>query len=424
MKIPFILEEIKDQYLSDNRPWIIGFSGGKDSSMLLQLVWTALRELPAEKRTKRVHVVCNDTLVENPKIVEWIDHSLANIDQQAIRENLPFTVAKTTPALEDTFWVNLAGKGYPSPNSLFRWCTERLKIKPTTRYIQKQIEQTGEVVILLGTRADESSNRKRSMERYQIDNQRLKRHVDLHLAYVFTPIKHITTNELWQYLLQVPSPWNGHNRDLVTLYKNGTGGDCPLVIDTSTPSCGQSRFGCWVCTVVNKDKSMEALIDNGEEWMIPMSELRDWLWENRDNPEYRSTTRRDGRDGTGPFTSQARQLILRMLLEAQKATGQPLLSGEELKAIQVIWNMDGFNASAYDIYNQIFDTNLDSDMHDRHKIKAAQEAKLQDAAQKHGANFDNLQALLKTIRDKNVLNKRVGVQQTIKLMFEKQLSNA
>lgn len=419
MKIPFIVEEIKDQYLADDRPWIVGFSGGKDSSMLLQLVWTALREIPENKRTKTVHVVCNDTLVENPKIVEWIDLSLENIEKQAGREKLPITVAKTTPILEDTFWVNLVGKGYPSPNTSFRWCTERLKIKPTTRYIQKQIENSGEVIILLGNRMDESANRKKSMERYQIDNQRLKRHVDLHLAYVFTPLKNITTNELWQYLLQVPSPWNGHNRDLVTLYKNGSGGDCPLVIDTSTPSCGQSRFGCWVCTVVNKDKSMEAMIDNGEEWMIPMSELRDWLVGNRDNQEYRMTTRRNGSDGKGPFTIQTRQLILRMLLEAQKETGQQLLTGEELKAIQVIWNMDGYNASAYDIYSRIFGTNLDSDMHDRHKIKAEQESKLKESAEKHGANFEKLQVLLKTIKDKNVLNKRVGIQQTIKQMFEK-----
>lgn len=164
---------------------------------------------------------------------------------------------------------------------------------------------------------------------------------------------------------------------------------------------------------------MEAMIDNGEEWMIPMSELRDWLVGNRDNQEYRMTTRRNGSDGKGPFTIQTRQLILRMLLEAQNATGQQLLTGEELKAIQVIWNMDGYNASAYDIYSQIFGTNLDSDMHDRHKIKAEQESKLKESAEKHGADFEKLQVLLKTIKDKNVLNKRVGIQQTIKQMFEK-----
>jgi DNA sulfur modification protein DndC len=419
MKIQFLLDEIKDQYLIDERPWIIGFSGGKDSSMVLQLVWYALRQIPKEKLTKSIHVICNDTLVENPKIVEWIDKSLENIKNQAKKEDLPFIVAKTTPLLEDTFWVNLIGKGYPSPNSTFRWCTERLKIKPTSRYIMQQIKQSGEVIILLGTRTDESSNRKRSMEKFQIDNQRLKRHVDLHLAYVYTPVKNVTTNEVWQYLMQVPSPWNGTNRDLVTLYKNGSGGDCPLVIDTSTPSCGQSRFGCWVCTVVSKDRSMEAMIDNGEDWMEPMLELRDWLVENRDVDEYRMEKRRNGQVGRGPYTIQARAHILGMLLAAQKTTGQELMNNQELKAIQVIWNMDGFGHSVYDVYNKIYGIKLDLGRGIQKDIlKQKQTTLLKKIAEEQGADFDKIQTLLKVVSDKNILSKRVNIQKTIKNLFE------
>jgi DNA sulfur modification protein DndC len=418
LKIQFILDEIKDQYLIDERPWIIGFSGGKDSSMVLQLVWYALRQIPKEKRTKQIHVICNDTLVENPKIVEWIDKSLENIIVQSQKEDLPFVVAKTTPLLEDTFWVNLIGKGYPSPNSTFRWCTERLKIKPTSRYIIQQIKQSGEVVILLGTRTDESSNRKKSMEKFQIDNQRLKRHVDLHLAYVYTPVKNITTNEVWQYLMQVPSPWNGTNRDLVTLYKNGSGGDCPLVIDTSTPSCGQSRFGCWVCTVVNKDRSMEAMIENGEDWMEPMLELRDWLVENRDIEEYRMEKRRNGQLGKGPYTIEARSKILSMLLDAQKSTGQELLNNQELKAIQVIWNMDGFGHSVYDVYNKIYDIKLNLDMSNKDEIKQKQAESLKEISEQHGAEFDKIQTLLSVVADKNALSKRTSIQKTIKELFD------
>lgn len=420
LKIKFIIEEIKDQYLADDRPWIIGFSGGKDSSALLQLVWTALKELPLEQRKKEIHVICNDTLVENPKIVEWIDISLENIKTKAINDNLPFIVAKTTPILEDSFWVNLAGKGYPSPNNTFRWCTERLKIKPTSQYIKKQIEANGEVIILLGTREDESSNRKKSMAKFQIDNQRLKRHVDLNLAYVFTPIKDITTNELWQYLLQVPSPWNGTNRDLITLYKNGTGGDCPLVIDTTTPSCGQSRFGCWVCTVVKKDRSMEAMIDNGEEWMLPMLELRDWLVENRDNEEFRMDRRRNGVPGKGPFTIEARSFILENLLKIQKETTTQLITTQELKAIQVIWNMDGFNQSVSEIYNKVYETNFDYTMNDKDKIKMEQSEMLKEISEKNNADFAKLQTLLSVVTDKKILSKRTNIQTTIKNLFEYQ----
>ncbi len=348
--ISFIKDEIKDQYIQDERPWIIGFSGGKDSTAVLQLVWYALREIPIEQRTKEIHVVCNDTLVENPKVMECIDKNLNQIDIQAKAERLPIIVAKTVPELEDSFWVNLIGKGYPTSNNTFRWCTQRLKINPTSKYIKEQVAQKGEVIILLGTREDESAARKKSIQKFQISNNRLRRHMELNLAYIYTPINHLSTNELWQYLFQAPSPWNGSNRDLVTLYKNGTGEDCPLVIDTTTASYGQSRFGCWICTVVKKDRSLEAMIDNGEEQYLPLLELRDWLYENRDKDEFRMMRLRNNKEGKGPYNSETRALVLRMLLHAQKNVGEKLISSQELKAIQVIWQMDGFRLNAYESY--------------------------------------------------------------------------
>jgi DNA sulfur modification protein DndC len=206
---------------------------------------------------------------------------------------------KTSPKLEDTFWVNLIGRGYPAPTSTFRWCTERLKINPTTRYIVDTLSEEGEAIILLGTRSDESSNGARSIKKHQRGTSRLRKHL-LPNTFVYAPIKVVAIEELWQYLLQVPPPWGDSNRKLITLYNNATGGDCPLVLDTSTPSCGQSRFGCWVCTVVKRDKSMDALIDNGEDWMEPLQDIRDILIEYR-KPEYRETHRRNKMEGPGPL---------------------------------------------------------------------------------------------------------------------------
>jgi DNA sulfur modification protein DndC len=413
INIKYIKEEIKDQYLKDNRPWIIGFSGGKDSTAVLQLVWYALRELPKEKLQKEVHVVCNDTLVENPRIVEWIDRNLSSIENKARIEGLPIIVAKTTPELDDSFWINLIGKGYPAPNSSFRWCTERLKINPTTKYIKDQVAKKGEVIILLGTRSDESSNRKKTVAKFQISTNRLRRHVELNLAYIFAPIKDVTTNELWQYLLQVPSPWNGTNRDLVTLYKNGSGGDCPLVIDTSTPSCGQSRFGCWVCTVVKRDKSMEALIDNGEEHLEPLLELRDWLVDNRNKDKYRQMRLRNGGKGKGPYNIQTRQYILKRLLEAQKISGEQLLTSQELKGIQVIWQMDGFDANAYQIYYEVYDEKKIYSMTPKDKLKQKQKEELADLCLKNKVNPDKMLNLVKNEKDKRLLRKRNNIQKII-----------
>lgn len=276
LNISHLENEIIDQYLYDDhptRPWIIGFSGGKDSTMLLQVVWNALKKIEPALLTRRIYVVCNDTLVENPRIVKFINSTLKKIQKAANLNNIPLEVHQTMPVLDDTFWVKLIGLGYPAPNKFYRWCTERLKIDPTTRFIKETTSMNEEAIILLGTRSAESSNRAASIKRHEVRGQRLRKHL-LPNVYVYAPIKDIGTNELWQYLNQVPPPWGGTHKELVTLYRNANAGDCPLVIDDTTPSCGNSRFGCWTCTVVNKDKSMEGLIDNGEEWMQPLADTR------------------------------------------------------------------------------------------------------------------------------------------------------
>ncbi len=369
LDIRHLEREIIDQYLYDEnpRPWIIGFSGGKDSTMLLQVVWRALKKVDSILLTRRIFVVCNDTLVENPRMVKFIKGTLNKIQIAAKDQEIPLTVHETMPRMEDSFWVRLIGLGYPAPNRFVRWCTERLKINPTTRFITEKINEAGEAIILLGTRSAESSNRARSIKRHEIKGQRLRKH-QLPNAYVYAPIKDVTTNELWQYLNQVPAPWGGNHKELVTLYRNANAGDCPLVIDDTTPSCGNSRFGCWTCTVVNKDKSMEGLIDSGEEWMLPLSEIRDFLVETRENPEkYRDPRRRNGelKEGVwGPYLFETRAEILRRILWAQKhiqeTEGVELITQQELVLIQYHWFRDCFfDTKVSDIYNLVFKNKID-----------------------------------------------------------------
>ncbi len=86
-----------DQYTyaeKSDRPWIIGFSGGKDSTVLLSLVWIDLKrireEFEAPFQLKRpVYVVCNDMMVENPIISAYVDDVLAIIDKEARGQGLP-----------------------------------------------------------------------------------------------------------------------------------------------------------------------------------------------------------------------------------------------------------------------------------------------------------------------------------------------
>lgn len=419
LNLQHLENEIIDQYLYDehpSRPWIIGFSGGKDSTMLLQIVWNALKRIEPILLTRQIYVVCNDTMVENPKIVKFIDKTLKKIQKEANLNGMPIIVHQTTPTIENTFWVKLIGLGYPAPNKFYRWCTERLKIDPTTRFIKETASINEEAIILLGTRSDESSNRAASIKKHEIKGQRLRKHM-LPNVYVYAPIKDVTTNELWQYLNQVPPPWGGTHKELVTLYRNANSGDCPLVIDETTPSCGNSRFGCWTCTVVNKDKSMEGLIDNGEDWMQPLADIRNFLIETRDNPEiYRQKERRNGtihEKYWGPYTFNTRVEILKRILKAQKAIqateGVELITHQEMVLIQYYWFRDCFfDTKVSQIYNRIFKTHINMG---KQEDKVKQEIEiLKKTCKEEPRDIKLIQDLLTLQKTKILLLRKRGLQ--------------
>ncbi len=429
-KIRHITKEVQEQYLIDTTPWIIGYSGGKDSTALLQIVMYALAKLPPEKLTKPVHVLTNDTLVENPAIVEYVDQQLSAIEKSGksrLFRHKPglFQVAKVVPKIEDRFWINLIGKGYPSPNRWFRWCTDRMKISPTNDYILQQVSRHGKAIILLGARKAESANRAKSMEKYdlqQITGSKYRKHT-LPNAWVYAPITELETKEIWMYLQQVPSFWGGDNKKLVTLYRNASddGTECPLVIDTSTPSCGNSRFGCWVCTVVSRDKSMENLIDNGEEWMEPLLEFRNILADYRDQAEKRMAKSRTYQHQMGPFIFSVRAELLERLLEIENLTGLELITRPELAAIQVQWNYDGnFEYSVPDIYFKIKNKRI---MLDNKQILEKEEEEfnlLKDVSEPNGVNPNHIKELMLVESEHlTFLNRRPNIIVELRRKIEK-----
>jgi DNA sulfur modification protein DndC len=343
--------EVRAEYLVDEpRPWIVGFSGGKDSTLLLQIVMEMLLELPPSQRRRPVHVLTNDTLVESPVLIRFIDTLLAKLATAVESLDLPITVAKTTPAVDQTFWVNLIGRGYPSPIRTFRWCTDRMKIQPTSNYIKSRVAESGEVILLLGVRRSESAVRAASAAKYTTEG-RLNPHNDLHGCMCFRPILEFTTEEVWELLLQRPPPWGGQHRDLVTLYRNAQGGECPLVTEKSqAPSCGSSssRLGCWTCTVVEKDRSAQGFVDAGFEDVEALMEFRDWLKSIRNDTTRRMAHRRNGlvtymhdnQPVPGPWTLSTRAEILDRLLALQTEVDMQLISPGEVEEIRRIWSQD------------------------------------------------------------------------------------
>ncbi|MBA7499605.1 hypothetical protein ES704_02350 [subsurface metagenome] len=426
--------DILDQYVNDksSRPWVVAFSGGKDSTTLLQLVWNSVKKLPPSSRHRHIFVVCNNTLVENPKILRYVENQLELIQIAASRQSMPITVTHTTPSLQDTFWVNLIGKGYPAPNSIFRWCTDRLKIRPTTRYIQERISLYGEVIILLGTREEESSTRARSMKRYEIKGRRLRKHT-LPNAYVFAPIKELSTQQIWWYLAENESPWHSNNIDLVHIYRNASdNNDCPLITDISTPACGRSRFGCWVCTVVRSDKTMQNLIETGEDWMTPLLELRNWLAKtiDRDDPnyepeKYRMPVRRNFREGLGPYWPRWRKYILERLLRAEANVRKErpelnLITRQELVTIQLIWHRD--HIYEYDV-SQVLNEAYGKDMEfeDIGENVRTEKLLLKKACKPYESDYQLINNLLMAQKNRILLVNRRGLQKDIENILDEYL---
>ena len=399
-----IYSEIQRVYLGDNRPWILGFSGGKDSTCMVQLVWNALSQLPTDRLHKKLYVISSDTLVESPKVVQQITAMLGMMEDASKKSRLPISTNLVRPLVQDSFWVCLLGRGFPAPSKMFRWCTDRLKIRNADRFIQDKVSKYGEAIVILGTRKDESGSRKQLMNLYAIEGSLLSRHSKYPQAYVYTPLRDFTAKDVWSYLLQNKNPWGANNRDLLAMYQNANSAECPLVVDTSTPSCGNSRFGCWTCTVVSDDVSLRNTIENGEEWMEPLLTLRNELKRTQDpdvRNSVRSFKRRTGQmklisDGKkkafdekiqkslsendandtspqdaesapssvlvpGPYTMEFCKEFLTKLLKAQKKVRLEgpdphieLITEPELHEIQRIWRMErgDWKNSAYQICEQ------------------------------------------------------------------------
>lgn len=431
-KVATLAAEIRELYLSDSVPWVLGYSGGKDSTATLQLVWYALAGLSPEQRTKPVHVISTDTLVENPIVAAWVASSLDEMRKAAVADNMPFRPERLTPAVTNTFWVNLIGKGYPAPRPKFRWCTERLKIKPSNAFITDVVKDRGEVILVLGIRKQESAARARAMdhhERLRV-RERLSPNANLPNSLIYSPVEDWSNDDIWTYLMQVANPWGYRNRDLLTLYQGASAdGECPLVVDASTPSCGDSRFGCWVCTLVEQDKSMAAMIQNDQdkEWMLPMLELRNEL-DVKDDRHMRDFRRMNGsvqifhgRAIPGPYTQEWRAHWLRRVLQVQSWVREhgpkemhqiTLISPAELDEIRRIWVVDKHEIE--DLLPAIFEESTGAPfsgerIDDGSCFSAQDLALLKEACGDDRVRYETLRELLEVERKHRVATRRSGL---------------
>lgn len=227
----------------------------------------------------------------------------------------------------------MIGKGYPVPSPWFRWCQEKLKIKP----VKKVLEGFSEGIVLVGVRTQESKARQKSLSR-RLNGMELEKNS----LRVFAPIFDFTEEDIWEFLTQSPTPWGEDYSRVISLYKTARG-ECPLIPEKNKfhNGCGM-RFGCWVCTVVKEDKTLKNQAQESEV-LKKLYEFRQWLLEFSFDSQNRLSFRRNGKpakNSKGMLSFQAREEILKRLQELEKQTKMQILRPEEIKEIKRIWEED------------------------------------------------------------------------------------
>jgi DNA sulfur modification protein DndC len=343
-------------------PWVVGLSGGKDSTALTMHLLETMEQLPPPIRNqKRVFITCVNTLVEAPPVIDHVHKFIERLQLYIEDRGLPVEVVELVPTADQTFWSNLIGRGYPTPYREFRWCTDRMKIQPAKAFIEERVEIFGDppvVHFLLGTRFDESTARKGTMDAHTRMDSDLHAHGTIPSASTIRPIENWSTQDVWKYLLKLdwangmPNPFADINQDLSMLYNDAAGGECPVIHDSSQQTCAGSRFGCWTCTVVSEDKSLTQMIASDKDKydvvkLAKLAEFRDKLLAERNIDENRvhgrnrrgvTLVKRDGSVGMGSYTMGYRQKLLTSLTNLQEEVEMELISENEINIIKQIWN--------------------------------------------------------------------------------------
>jgi len=337
------IDLLKNEYKKDNNPWFIGYSGGKDSSALLKLVFNALLEI--DFYHKSVLIVYCDTGVENPIVTEYVYKVIENLKKESTEYKLPLKFEIAIPNINDRYFVKVIGRGYPPPTNIFRWCTDNLRIKP----INAIIDKNKNAKILLGIRGGESEQRDRTISKHLTASDYYLKQGTSQTKLIFSPIIKHGLEDVWNTLRYCELPKSIDFKKIREIYQDAES-ECPVYREAKGKPCGSNRFGCWTCTVVRKDKSITSLIDNGYQELEKLLVFRNWLAIFRDNPNYRCDIRRNGQKRLGPITLEGRQIILKKLLKLQSESDFTLIEDFELKRIYELWNLDKNNENYIEKY--------------------------------------------------------------------------
>ena len=385
------INDIKTQYLSKadaGRPWAVAWSAGKDSTTTLSLFIKALEDMTEEERKSRhTYVVMSDTKVENPMLETYMYDQIQKLKNYVEQKNLPVSVELVSRPVKDSYFVLTLGRGYflPLNSGQGRWCTQRLKTQPQN----DALKEIAPSIVLIGTRLSESIRREKSMRENSLEGK-IGKHA-MAGTNTFMAIADWTIDDVWEYLGNNDIGWSS-TIPVRKLYREATG-ECAVanpqgveekLLLQQAEACG-ARFGCWLCPVVETDKSTEAMTDY-HGWLEPLThyrEMQSWIYGSYKPPAIKGQPRKERseqlrrqeainekiklitkagfnrrgtrmKDGQGTFTVEARQFLFRELIKTEKAVNDlrkkeglepmKLISDEEIELIKKFWEEDSTNA--------------------------------------------------------------------------------
>lgn len=125
-------------------PWFVAFSGGKDSTVVLDVAYRFNQEAHTE-----LAVLHNEELLKPPPIFMWVYGTLSDVARSNAR------VVVTIP--NDDYLTVIFEKRYSPPGPAFMWCTARFKERPTAKLAKMLSWQ--KYVLLTGVHMAESQRR-------------------------------------------------------------------------------------------------------------------------------------------------------------------------------------------------------------------------------------------------------------------------
>jgi DNA sulfur modification protein DndC len=318
-------DRIKDAHFSLTRlleqgrsTWAVMCSGGKDSTATASIALLFAAQYP--KLVREIFLIHADTGVENPAVLEAYERFWLSARDFADRRSINLYAVDVEPEPERRFFAQMLVKGLPPPNPKFRWCTRDLKIRPAAAWLRQHTDPT-QTAILVGLRFGESEARDQRLmtscsrgaecgHGSWLDKQRPNS------FQIVSPIASWRTCHVWDFL-RFEAPQHGlETAHLFDLYSNAD----------------FSRFGCWTCTLVERDNSMLNLISKPQyQHLAPLLWFHERLARLQHDPAAQDRDEHGRRLG---LSLAVRKQLLAEITILERVMGMQILSPSERSFIE------------------------------------------------------------------------------------------